>query len=64
MMYIKCEDCLAWQREGADGICGRDNPKPKIMEAGQKLVVVWPKTNPFDGCTNGIPHDTKRSYTQ
>ena len=51
MAETKCFNCEYWQRDGGDGICRCDHPKPAIVENGKSYVVVWPKTNANDWCS-------------
>ena len=62
-MYEKrCDKCQAWKRDGVDGICRRRSPKPAIFDMqNADLRLVWPKTNPEDGCWEIVEiteHDT------
>ena len=66
VMYKKtCDKCQAWKRDGVDGICRRYAPRPTIFDTrNAELRLVWPKTNPDDGCEEGfidaLEHSTKQ----
>ena len=45
-----CSTCDFWQRDGADGICRKSNPKPVISEAGKLYTAIWPRTNALEWC--------------
>jgi hypothetical protein len=47
---VECCTCAYWQRDGADGICRRDCPTPRIMPAGEKYTLVWPRTDANERC--------------
>lgn len=49
----KCATCIYWERDLTDGICfGAEAPKAEIVENGKSYQLVWPRTNPDNGCRN------------
>lgn len=53
MTTRQCLTCECWQRDGMDGICRRNAPKPAIVESGKNLTVCWPRTAGTDFCVDG-----------
>lgn len=48
-----CATCMYWERDLTDGVCyGGEAPQPQICEAGKSYTLVWPRTNPENGCKN------------
>jgi len=49
-----CKNCDYWERDGnpQDGICRYGTPEPRILPKGVEYVVVWPRTNSIDSCSN------------
>jgi hypothetical protein len=63
-----CRDCKFWQRDGADGICRKDNPKP-LIGLTASYSIIWPRTRSDEWC-GGFQQqnledidEAKRSYT-
>lgn len=50
MLEGKCGNCGNWQRDGSDGICRKNSPRPTIMEQGKTYIIVWPRTNANEPC--------------
>ncbi len=51
---MRCSGCRFWTRDGADGICRRDNPKPVIVVAGRVYSIVWPRLKADEWCGNFV----------
>jgi hypothetical protein len=46
-----CKECKFWQRDGADGICRREHPKPIIIQTGNVAYsIIWPRTRSDEWC--------------
>jgi len=57
---IKCCECQAWERDGADGICRRKSPVPACLPNNAKgFTLVWPRTKANEGCFEGILIEVK-----
>jgi len=54
-MEEKCKNCSHWQRDGADGICRKNSPKPIVMEAEKQYVIVWPRLGGEESCGDFKP---------
>lgn len=49
-----CAGCVAWERDGNDGICRRFTPRARVLPiAVQGFTIVWPRTSPDDWCHSG-----------
>ena len=42
----RCKSCKFWYRDGADGLCKKNSPRPTVMEQGRVYTIVWPKLKP------------------
>ena len=52
-MNKECATCQKWKRDGADGICYAETPKPIIVPEGQVYMLIRPRTQPDDpGCNS------------
>ena len=65
-----CKNCKFWQRDGADGICRKDNPKPLIAQSGAVAYsIIWPRTRSDEWCGSIIELkleeqiEAQRNYT-
>lgn len=50
---VSCKDCAYWERDGRDGVCRRYSPRPSIVSRSSDYIVIWPRTNSMDGCSEG-----------
>jgi hypothetical protein len=63
-----CMNCVFWQRDGADGICRKEHPKPLIGLVAT-YTIIWPRTRGDEWCgsfkENVIKEldEAKRNYT-
>ncbi len=44
-----CMDCRFWQRDGVDGICRREHPKP-LIGLNAAYSIIWPRTRGDEWC--------------
>jgi hypothetical protein len=49
-MEKRCDNCVCWQRDGIDGICRANAPKPIIIQGEGTYNLVWPRTAPDEFC--------------
>jgi len=55
MEKVLCKDCKAWERDGADGICCKNAPRPECLPIDKKgYTLVLPRTQANGGCFEGI----------
>jgi hypothetical protein len=63
-----CKECRFWERDGADGICRKEHPKP-LIAMNAVYSIIWPRTRSDEWCgsfENFIKKDideTQRNYT-
>jgi len=55
----KCPKCKFWQRDGSDGICRKNAPSPGIIKEGGPYILVWPRTNDKEWCSEFKPFKVK-----
>lgn len=46
---MNCMNCKFWQRDGADGICRKEHPKPIVGWKGI-YSIIWPRTLGDEWC--------------
>jgi len=52
-----CKNCDFWKRDGSDGVCKKNAPRPKLVQslANAAYSIVEPRKNADDWCGEFIP---------